>query len=41
MEIRRMLASDIEAAGEVIGLAFADNPNTLAVVKGDRSKAQP
>ena len=40
MEIRRMLPSDIDAACDVIGLAFADNPNTLAVVKGDRAKAQ-
>src|SRR5262245_36613870 len=40
MEIRRMLPSDIDVACEVIGLAFANNPNTLAVVKGDRSKAQ-
>src|SRR5262245_36036577 len=40
MEIRRMLPSEIDAPCEVIGLAFADNPNTLAVVKGDRSKPE-
>jgi len=35
-----MLPSEIDAACDVIGLAFADNPNTLAVVRGDRAKAQ-
>lgn len=40
MEIRKMLARDIDDACEVIGLAFADNPNTLAVVRGDRPKAR-
>jgi ribosomal protein S18 acetylase RimI-like enzyme len=40
MEIHRMSPGDIDAACEVIGLAFADNPNTLAVLRGDRSKAR-
>src|SRR5262245_15346528 len=40
MEIRGMSRSDMDDACEVIGLAFADNPNTLAVVGGDRAKAQ-
>jgi ribosomal protein S18 acetylase RimI-like enzyme len=35
-----MTAEDMDAACQVIGLAFADNPNTLAVVRGDRAKAQ-
>ena len=35
-----MRPSDTDAACDVLGLAFADNPNTLAVVKGDRAKAQ-
>jgi ribosomal protein S18 acetylase RimI-like enzyme len=30
----------MDAACEVIGRAFADNPNSLAVVNGDRSRAQ-
>ena len=30
----------MDAACEVIGLAFEGNPNTLAVVGGDRSKAR-
>src|SRR5262245_17151624 len=40
MEIRRMSPTDMDAACDVIGRAFADNPNSLAVVSGDRSKAQ-
>ena len=40
MHIRRMSPGDMDAACEVIGLAFEDNPNTLAVVRGDRSKAR-
>jgi len=40
IKVRRMLADDMDAACEVIGLAFADNPNTLAIVRGDRAKAQ-
>jgi ribosomal protein S18 acetylase RimI-like enzyme len=31
---------DIDAACEVIGLAFAENPSTLATVRGDRVRAQ-
>ena len=37
--IRPLAPGDMEAACEVIGLAFADNPNTLAVLRGDRAKA--
>src|SRR5262249_58228306 len=40
MEIRRMSPGDMDAACAVLGLAFEDNPNTLAVVRGDRSKAR-
>jgi ribosomal protein S18 acetylase RimI-like enzyme len=40
IEIRSMSAGDLEAACKVIGLAFADNPNTLAVASGDRRKAR-
>ena len=40
MRIRRMSPGDMDAACEVLGLAFEDNPNTLAVVRGDRSKAR-
>jgi len=38
VEIRLLSPVDMDAACEVIGLAFADNPNTLAVVRGDRSR---
>ena len=38
MEIRLLSPEDMDAACEVIGLAFADNPHTLAVVRGDRSR---
>lgn len=38
--IRRMSPNDIGAACEVLGLAFADNPNTLVVARGDRARAQ-
>src|SRR6202022_1270562 len=40
LEVRRMLAGEIDAACQVIGLAFAENPNTLAVAGGDRAKAR-
>jgi ribosomal protein S18 acetylase RimI-like enzyme len=40
IDIRRMGAGDMVAVCEVIGLAFADNPSTLANVKGDRAKAR-
>jgi len=39
IQIRPMLASDMDAACELIGLAFADNPNTLTVAGGNRAKA--
>lgn len=38
--IRPMVPADLDAACEVIGRAFADNPNTLAVLRGDRARAQ-
>ena len=40
IEIERMSPAELDAACEVIGLAFADNPNTLAVVRGDEAKAR-
>jgi hypothetical protein len=39
-KIRRMSPGDMDAVCEAIAQAFADNPNTLAMVRGDRSKAQ-
>jgi ribosomal protein S18 acetylase RimI-like enzyme len=39
-KIRRVSSGDMDAICEVIGRAFADNPNTLAMVRGDRAKAQ-
>jgi ribosomal protein S18 acetylase RimI-like enzyme len=39
VEIRRMAAADMGAVCEVMGLAFADNPSTLANVRGDRGTA--
>lgn len=38
--IRRIAASEIGDACELLGLAFADNPSTLMNVRGDRAKAQ-
>jgi ribosomal protein S18 acetylase RimI-like enzyme len=35
-----MSAADLDVACQVIGLAFADNPSTLATVRGDRAKAR-
>jgi ribosomal protein S18 acetylase RimI-like enzyme len=40
IEIRRMTAADMDSVCEVIGLAFADNPSTLANVHGDRARAR-
>lgn len=40
VEIRRMSRGDMAAACMVIGLAFADNPNSLVVAGGDRGSAQ-
>jgi ribosomal protein S18 acetylase RimI-like enzyme len=40
IEIRRMTPADMAAVCEVIGLAFADNPSTLANVRGDRAQAR-
>jgi ribosomal protein S18 acetylase RimI-like enzyme len=40
IQIRQMLAGDMDAACELIGLAFADNPNTLTVASGNRAKAR-
>jgi len=38
--IRRMSRNDIGAACKVLGLAFADNPNTLVIARGDRARGQ-
>jgi ribosomal protein S18 acetylase RimI-like enzyme len=38
--IRRMTPADMNAVCKVIGLAFADNPSTLANVRGDRTRAR-
>jgi len=38
--IRRMTTADMDAVCEVIGLAFAENPSTLANVRGDRARAR-
>jgi ribosomal protein S18 acetylase RimI-like enzyme len=35
-----MSPGELETVCEVIGLAFADNPSTLANVRGDRAKAR-
>jgi ribosomal protein S18 acetylase RimI-like enzyme len=40
LEIRRMDAAEMGAVCEVIGLAFTDNPSTLANVRGDRATAR-
>jgi ribosomal protein S18 acetylase RimI-like enzyme len=39
LQIRPMTEDDMASVCEVIGLAFADNPSTLANVRGDRTKA--
>jgi ribosomal protein S18 acetylase RimI-like enzyme len=38
--IRRMTQADMTVVCEVIGLAFVDNPSTLANVHGDRTRAR-
>jgi hypothetical protein len=40
IEIRPISPKDMDAVCEVIGLAFTDNPSTLANVGGDRAKAR-
>ena len=35
-----MARGELTAACNLIGLSFADNPNTLAIVRGDRRRAQ-
>jgi ribosomal protein S18 acetylase RimI-like enzyme len=40
IEIRRMASADMVEVCDVIGLAFADNPSTLANVHGDRARAR-
>jgi ribosomal protein S18 acetylase RimI-like enzyme len=40
MVIRRMTEADMSTVCEVIGQAFADNPSTLANVRGDEAKAR-
>ncbi len=38
--IRRMTLADMDTVCEIIGWAFADNPSTLANVRGDRTRAR-
>jgi ribosomal protein S18 acetylase RimI-like enzyme len=40
VEIRRLSRGEMAAACRVIGLAFADDPNSLVVAGGDRGSAQ-
>jgi ribosomal protein S18 acetylase RimI-like enzyme len=40
IRVRSMSAREMNVACQVIGLAFADNPSTLATVRGDRAKAR-
>ena len=40
VEIRPMTTQDTDAVCEVMGLAFAENPSTLANVRGDRERAR-
>jgi ribosomal protein S18 acetylase RimI-like enzyme len=40
MNIRRMSSGELDEASRLIASAFVDNPNTLAVTRGDRTKAQ-
>jgi ribosomal protein S18 acetylase RimI-like enzyme len=40
VEIRPMTTQDMDAVCRVIGLAFAENPSTLANVRGDRDRAR-
>jgi hypothetical protein len=40
VQIRPMSAGDMDAACELFGLAFADNPNTLTVAGGNPTKAR-
>ncbi|MFC7550847.1 GNAT family N-acetyltransferase [Plantactinospora sp. GCM10030261] len=39
ISVRTMAASELDAAGRLIGLAFRDNPGVLAVTRGDRDRA--
>lgn len=40
LRVRPMVAADMDAVCALMGLAFADNPSTLANVRGDRDRAQ-
>jgi ribosomal protein S18 acetylase RimI-like enzyme len=40
IRIRRMAAADEQAVGDILGFAFADQPNTLAVTRGDVALAR-
>jgi len=40
IEIRPLSAADMDAACELIGLAFSDNPNALTVAGGDHARAR-
>jgi ribosomal protein S18 acetylase RimI-like enzyme len=40
IQVRRMTRADEQAVGDILGLAFADQPNTLAVTRGDVALAR-
>jgi GNAT superfamily N-acetyltransferase len=40
IKVRPVSAGEMDVVCQVIGLAFADNPSTLATVRGDRAKAR-
>lgn len=40
IQVRRMAATDEQAVGDILGLAFADQPNTLAITRGDMALAR-
>ena len=40
IQVRRMTKADEQAVGDILGLAFADQPNTLAVTRGDVALAR-
>jgi len=39
VEVRPLEQSEVEAACHLLGLAFADNPNTLVLARGDPARA--
>ena len=40
IRVRRMDVADEQAVGDILGLAFADQPNTLAIARGDAALAR-